>query len=198
MHHPERKKVLPMVSRKLTKSIAIAASAIVIGGGAYSIVSATASTGAGTTTPASSTSAASGQRALGGGGSNARSGPAAGGASGTVDSVSKSSFTILTSAGQKVTVNKASSTKYAEGDELDLGERHRERRKRPRAWDDQRNDHHGHAGHGATDWRRASATSSRQRWSPSSAAHRPRQSRSGRSRRTTNRGRGRSSAERSE
>jgi hypothetical protein len=51
----------------------------------------------------------------GGGGSNARSGPAAGGASGTVGSVSKSSFTLTTSAGQKVTIDEASSTKYQKG-----------------------------------------------------------------------------------
>ncbi|MEA2356365.1 MAG: hypothetical protein QOD61_2494, partial [Solirubrobacteraceae bacterium] len=51
----------------------------------------------------------------GGGGSNARSGPAAGGSSGTVDSVSGSSFTMSTSTGQKVTVTKASSTKYRKG-----------------------------------------------------------------------------------
>ena len=38
-------------------------------------------------------------------------------------------------------------------DELDLGERHYNRRKRPRPWDGQRNDHHGHAGHRTTDWR---------------------------------------------
>jgi hypothetical protein len=50
-----------------------------------------------------------------GGGSNARSGPAAGGASGTVDTVSGSSFTLSTSAGQKVTVNEASSTTYRNG-----------------------------------------------------------------------------------
>jgi hypothetical protein len=89
-------------SRKLTASIAIGATAIAIWGGAYGIVSATASTGSGAATTASSTS-------------NARSGPAAGGSSGTVDSVSKSSFTISTSAGQKVTIKKASSTKYLEG-----------------------------------------------------------------------------------
>ena len=51
----------------------------------------------------------------GGGGSNARSGPAAGGASGTVASMSKGSFTITTSAGPKVIVNEASSTKYLKG-----------------------------------------------------------------------------------
>jgi hypothetical protein len=52
---------------------------------------------------------------FGGGGSNARSGPAAGGASGTVGSVSTSSFTISTSAGQKVTIDEASSTSYQKG-----------------------------------------------------------------------------------
>jgi hypothetical protein len=45
-----------------------------------------------------------------GGGSNARSGPAAGGSSGTVTSVSKSGFTMTTSAGQKVTVDESSSS----------------------------------------------------------------------------------------
>jgi hypothetical protein len=48
-------------------------------------------------------------------GSNARSGPAAGGSAGTVGSLSTSSFTMSTSAGQKVTVNEASSTKYQKG-----------------------------------------------------------------------------------
>src|SRR5579862_5607208 len=51
----------------------------------------------------------------GGGGSNARSGPAAGGAAGTVGSVSTSSFTLSTSAGQKVTVDEVSSTTYQDG-----------------------------------------------------------------------------------
>jgi cytochrome c-type biogenesis protein CcmE len=51
----------------------------------------------------------------GGAGSNARSGPAAGGASGTIGSMSKSRFTLTTSAGQKVTISKASSTKYEKG-----------------------------------------------------------------------------------
>jgi hypothetical protein len=49
------------------------------------------------------------------GGSNARSGPAAGGTTGTVSSVSKSGFTVSTSAGQKVTVHEASSTTYRKG-----------------------------------------------------------------------------------
>jgi hypothetical protein len=107
-----------MFSHRLTRSIAIGATALAIGGGAYGIVSATASTGSGTATTNTSGSATSGQLARGGGGSNARSGPAAGGSSGTVDSVSASSFTITTSAGQKVTINKATSTTYQNGTSL--------------------------------------------------------------------------------
>jgi membrane-bound inhibitor of C-type lysozyme len=104
-----------MFSRRLTRSIAIGATALALGGGAYGIVSATASTGSATTTTATSGSALPGPPAHGGGGSNARSGQAAGGSSGTVDSLSPSSFTITTPAGQKVTVNKASSTTYQNG-----------------------------------------------------------------------------------
>ena len=48
-------------------------------------------------------------------GSNARSGPAAGGATGTVDSLSTSGFTMSTSAGESVTVDEASSTTYQNG-----------------------------------------------------------------------------------
>jgi hypothetical protein len=69
---------------------------------------------------ATSRSASAGQLVAGGvsasgPGSNARSGPASGGSSGTVASVSKSSFTLTTSAGQKVIVDKLSSTKYEKG-----------------------------------------------------------------------------------
>jgi hypothetical protein len=49
------------------------------------------------------------------GGSNARTGPAQGGTSGTVDSVSTASFTLTTAAGQKVTVDETSSTTYLDG-----------------------------------------------------------------------------------
>ena len=51
----------------------------------------------------------------GGLGSNARSGPAAGGTSGTIGNVAKSSFTLTTSAGQEVTIEEQSSTKYEKG-----------------------------------------------------------------------------------
>jgi hypothetical protein len=50
-----------------------------------------------------------------GGASNARSGPAEGGASGTVDIVSASGFTMTTPAGQQVTVGVASSTTFQNG-----------------------------------------------------------------------------------
>jgi hypothetical protein len=51
----------------------------------------------------------------GGAGTNARSGPAAGGASGAVGNLSKSNFTLTTSAGQEVTIDLVSSTKYKKG-----------------------------------------------------------------------------------
>jgi hypothetical protein len=104
-----------MFSRRITKYLAIGATALAIGGGSYGIVSATASTSSGTATTAASTSAIPGQAGPRAGGSNARSGPAAGGSSGTVESVSPSSFTLTTSAGQKVTIDEASSTTYQNG-----------------------------------------------------------------------------------
>jgi hypothetical protein len=104
-----------MFSHKLTRPTAIGAAALAIGGGAYGIVSATASTGPGNARTASSPVATSARRVPRIAGSNARSGAAAGGSTGRVDSVSKSSFTVLTTAGQKVTVKEPSSTKYQKG-----------------------------------------------------------------------------------
>jgi hypothetical protein len=97
-----------MFSRRLTSSMALGAAALAIGGGAYGIVSATAGNGSATATAATAPPAE--QPAFRSAGSNARSGPAAGGTLGTIDSVSTSSFTLTTPAGQKVTVTKASST----------------------------------------------------------------------------------------
>jgi len=94
-----------MLTRRLSRPLAIGAAVVVIGGGAYGIVTATSSNG--------SASASTVQTAKAG--SNARSGPAAGGVVGTVSSVSTSSFTVSTSAGQKVTVKKTSSTTYRKG-----------------------------------------------------------------------------------
>jgi hypothetical protein len=105
-----------MFSRRLHRAIAIGAAAIAVGGGGYGIVSATASGGSAAST-ASTTAVASNPQPgpAAAGASNARSGPAAGGTVGTVGSVSKSSFTVSTSAGEKVTVHEASSTKYKDG-----------------------------------------------------------------------------------
>ncbi len=89
-------------------SIAAGAAALAIGGGAYGIVGATAGNGSATTTAA--TAPPGGQPGFRSGGSNARSGPAAGGTVGRVDSVSTSSFSVTTPAGQKVTVTMASPT----------------------------------------------------------------------------------------
>jgi hypothetical protein len=98
-----------MSSRKLRPIIIAGAAAIAVAGGSYGIASATSST---SPAAASSGSASGGGP---GGGSNARSGPAAGGASGTVTTVSTPKFTMTTSAGQKVTVDEAPSTAYQKG-----------------------------------------------------------------------------------
>lgn len=103
------------IPRKATRFLAAGLAAAVIGGGAIGIVGATSSGGSAAATAATSTSATSGQHVPIRGGSNARSGPAAGGSWGTVDSVSGSRFTLTTSAGQKVTVSEASSTTYQKG-----------------------------------------------------------------------------------
>ena len=103
-----------MPSRKLTTSIAAAAAAIAIGGGAYAIASA-ASGSAPASAPASASSSPASAPRTGGGASNARSGPAAGGTKGTVSSVSPSGFTLTTSAGQKVTITETPATTYQQG-----------------------------------------------------------------------------------
>jgi hypothetical protein len=106
-----------MFSRKRTRAIAVGVTAIAVAGGAYGIVSATASGGSAAASMANTTTVGSNPRSgpAAGGASNARSGPASGGTVGTVASVSKSTFTVSTSAGQKVTVHEASSTKYKKG-----------------------------------------------------------------------------------
>ena len=105
-----------MSNRKMTRSIVVAAAVVAIGGGSYGI--ARAVSGGGSAAASGGSSAGSGGVAAGlgsGSGSNARSGPAAGGTVGTVAGMSASGFTVTTSAGQKVTVNEASATKYLNG-----------------------------------------------------------------------------------
>jgi hypothetical protein len=100
-----------MLPRRLSRPLAIGAAVVVIGAGAAGIVSATSSNGsAGASTGHTATAGLAAKA-----GPNARSGPAAGGVVGTVSSVSTSSFTVSTSAGQKVTVKEASSTTYRNG-----------------------------------------------------------------------------------
>src|ERR1700694_3472397 len=87
---------------------------------ATAILAACGSSSSGTATASSSSSTSSSSTTThppgsGGGESTARSGPASGGASGTVGSVSTSSFTMSTSAGVKVTVEEASYTTYQKG-----------------------------------------------------------------------------------
>ncbi len=82
---------------------------------ATAILAACASSGTPTPSSSNSTSRPATAGRSGGAGANARSGPASGGAVGTVDSVSTSTFTLTTSAGAKVTVNETSSTTYQKG-----------------------------------------------------------------------------------
>jgi hypothetical protein len=100
-----------VLTRRLSKPLAIGAAVVVIGGGATGIVSATSSNGSAGASTAQTANAGPIATAA----SNARSGPAAGGVVGNVSSVSTSSFTVSTSAGQKVTVKKTSSTTYRNG-----------------------------------------------------------------------------------
>jgi len=95
--------------------VALACSAFGVSVGLAASSSATATSPPATARHLVSGSAAAGVSASGGGGSNARSGPAAGGASGTVGKVSVSSFTMTTSAGQDVTVDDSPSTVYRKG-----------------------------------------------------------------------------------
>jgi preprotein translocase subunit YajC len=100
-----------MLTRRLISPLAVGAAVVVIGGGAYGIVSATSSSGSARASTGQTVKVGSTAKV----GPNARSGPASGGTAGTVSSVSGSSFTVSTSVGQKVTVHKASSTKYRKG-----------------------------------------------------------------------------------
>jgi hypothetical protein len=93
-----------MLSRRLIGSLAVIAMVVGVAGTAYAIQSGSGASAAGSTAAGS-----------GAGASNARSGPAAGGTAGIVDSVSASGFTVSTATGQKVAVNESSSTTYRQG-----------------------------------------------------------------------------------
>jgi hypothetical protein len=109
-----------MLSNRNTRWIvpAVLIGAVVAGCASASATSPSASAtspSASATSPSATTGHPGQGGGAAGGGSNARSGPAAGGSSGTVDSVSTSGFTLSTPAGQKVTVDETSSTTYQNG-----------------------------------------------------------------------------------
>ena len=91
-----------MFSRKLIGSVAVVAMVVGV---------ATAASAVQSGAPVAASPAAG----SGGGGSNARSGPAAGGTAGIVDSVSASGFIVSTPTGQQVRVNESSTTAYQLG-----------------------------------------------------------------------------------
>jgi membrane-bound inhibitor of C-type lysozyme len=111
-----------MFSSKPGRVITAGIAGIVIGGGSFGIVacsssSSRSSSAAASSAPAAASSApaAAGHFGSGAQGSNARSGPAAGGAVGTVSSVSGSSFTLTTSGTNEETIKEASATTYENG-----------------------------------------------------------------------------------
>jgi membrane-bound inhibitor of C-type lysozyme len=105
-----------MFSSKRSKVVAAGIAAVVIAGGSYGIVDATSSSAPATASSSSTTShGLAGGSGGGGQGSNARSGPAAGGSTGTASSVSATGFTLTTATGQKVTTKETSSTTYEKG-----------------------------------------------------------------------------------
>ena len=113
-----RRRLQRLVSSPRRRWIAAGALACAVAGvsAGLAIPSTTASSSPSTTVeshPASGTALPGTQAANGA--PNARSGPAAGGASGRVSDLSTSGFTLTTSAGQKVTVEKATSTEYLAG-----------------------------------------------------------------------------------
>jgi hypothetical protein len=120
---PERRTRLPRwLQSKRNRWIASSALLVGIVGSSVGIATSSATTPATTAAPAASaTASAKGSHAYGagygsaGGSSPARTTNAQGGTTGTIDSVSASSFTLTTPAAQKVTVNESSATTYENG-----------------------------------------------------------------------------------
>jgi hypothetical protein len=121
-------RVRRLLSSRRSRWIVAAALLCSVFGLSVGLATAPGATATSSSAPATSSSAPAGHlvpgtgspggRGFGGGGSNARSGPASGGASGTVGSMSTSSFTMSTSAGQKVSVDEVSPTTYQKGSSL--------------------------------------------------------------------------------
>ena len=103
--HARRRRARRFLAYRRSGRIAAAATICAAIGLPFSVVTSPSATAAQLVTPAAS----------GTGASNARSAPAQGGASGRVTTVSPSIFTMMTSTGQKVTVDERSSTTYEHG-----------------------------------------------------------------------------------
>jgi hypothetical protein len=120
---PTRRSKLPRwLESKKNRWIASSALVVAIVGSSVGIATSSATTPATTATAAASaTATAKGAHAYGAGygsangASPARTTSAQGGTTGTIDTVSASSFTLTTPAAQKVTVNESSSTTYENG-----------------------------------------------------------------------------------
>lgn len=104
-----------MFANWATRWLAAGAVVVVLAGGVLGIVRLTTGSGSSAATATAVPSASAGHFGAGGGAANARSAPAAGGASGTVSAMSRSAFTLRTSAGQTVTVKETASTAYGNG-----------------------------------------------------------------------------------
>ena len=103
-------------NRRRTWIVAAALICSVIGLSIGLVASSSATATPSTSTPGKSVPGSGSAGGVGSaGGSNARSGPASGGAPGTVSKKTTSGFTMTTSAGQKVTVDDTSSTTYQSG-----------------------------------------------------------------------------------
>ncbi|MCX5561427.1 hypothetical protein [Streptomyces sp. NBC_00038] len=112
---PGVRRLPPNSRRGRIAAAALLCAVIGLSAGCSSTSATTASPSATASSPAATGSGSTGSPETGGGDSNARSGPAEGGATGTVDTVSASGFTMTTATGQKVTVDEASSTTYLNG-----------------------------------------------------------------------------------
>jgi hypothetical protein len=110
-----RQRVRRLVSKRNSGRIAAAALMCAVIGFSAGCATSPSATTASPSAATATSSATSAQPMPGSGGANARSGPASGGSSGTVDSMSASSFTMSTAAGQKVTVNTTPATTYLNG-----------------------------------------------------------------------------------
>jgi hypothetical protein len=112
---PRVRRLLSNRRNRWIMAAAVLCSVIGLSVGLTTSSSATATSSSATAGQSEPDSGSTGGPMSSGAGSNARSGPASGGAAGTVGSVSPSSFTMTTSAGQKVTVDEATSTQYLKG-----------------------------------------------------------------------------------